>query len=42
MDVRQVADTLAMFATEYPELSRVWFFEMPTSSRPSSGPFFTR
>jgi AcrR family transcriptional regulator len=42
MDARQVADQLAMFAMENPELGRVWLFEVLSSSRPSSDPFWTQ
>jgi len=42
MDAHQVADELALFAMENPELGRVWLFEVLSSSRPSSDPFWNQ
>jgi AcrR family transcriptional regulator len=42
MDASRVADELALFAMENPELGRVWLFEVLSSNRPSSDPFWNR
>jgi len=40
MDPEQVAEHLAGFAMENPELGRVWLFEVLSSRRPGSDPFW--
>lgn len=41
-DPQAVADRMAEFAMENPELGRVWLFEMLSSSRPTSDPFWSQ
>ena len=40
VDAQGVAEHLVEFAMENPELGRIWLFQMLSSSRPSSDPFF--
>ena len=40
IDARGVVEHLAEFAMENPELGRVWLFELLSSSRPASDPFW--
>jgi AcrR family transcriptional regulator len=42
MDPRDVAEHLAVFAMENPELGRAWMFEVLNSSRPSGDPFWNQ
>jgi AcrR family transcriptional regulator len=42
MDPREVAEHLALFAMENPELGRAWLFEVLSSSRPSADPFWNQ
>src|SRR5262249_10948343 len=42
LEARRVAEEMALFAMENPELGRVWLFEVLSSSRPSSDPFWNR
>jgi AcrR family transcriptional regulator len=40
VDPQGVAEHLVQFAMENPELGRIWLFQILSSSRPSSDPFF--
>lgn len=42
LDPQKVADDLAVFAMENPELGRVWLMEVLSSSRPSGDPFWNQ
>jgi AcrR family transcriptional regulator len=42
MDPREVAEHLAVFAMENPELGRAWMFEVLNSNRPSGDPFWNQ
>lgn len=41
-DAQGVAQRMAEFAMEHPALGRVWLFEVMSSSRPSSDPFWNQ
>lgn len=42
IDAQEVAEHMAEFAMENPELGRVWLFELLSSNRPASDPFWNQ
>lgn len=42
IDPQQVAEQMAEFAMENPELGRVWLFDVLSSNRPASDPFWNQ